>query len=379
MKPLKTLIYVALLLCPLTMAAQPISTSLLESEKMPEGTVYYLPKTVVHFHLLIEKKVYTPGIFSAYAERYLLRKDVAREKDVSHRLLNFQLSLTGIRDTSKCFIVNLKGKSATAEIHRSEDGVLLAVNDTPMTVGLPQPFVPAIRQPLGEPAQLLSAEVMQAGSMARKAELTALQIAELQELRRQLITGEAEEMPSDRAQLQLMLDEIDRTSQQLQSLFTGTTVCDTTEHHITLCPDKEIQREVIFRISKQSGLVDKDDLSGIPFYLSLEDLHQHTQQQFDFPENKKDAGFYANVPGIVKLTLYREGRQLASYNYPFAQFGFTELHGGNLFKKYPTRLVLNPITGAVEKLQAEMPKKKEDDTISIEKPHSENSPASASH
>jgi hypothetical protein len=224
-----------------------------------------------------------------------------------------------------------------------------------MVVSQPQSFIPAPRQPVSEPIQLLSSEIMQAGSMARKAELTALQIAELQEHRQQLITGEAEEMPTDRAQLQLMLDEIDRTTQQLMSLFVGTTVCDTTEQQIVICPDKELKHEVIFRISKQLGLVDKDDLSGIPFYLSLEDLHQHNQQQFDFPENKKDGGFYANIPGIVKLTLYRENQQLATYNYPFAQFGFTELHGGSLFKKYPTHLVLNPITGAIEKLQAEIP------------------------
>ena len=361
MKLLKYLLNATLLLCPMAMLAQPISTSLLESEKMPEGTVYYLPKTVVNFRLLIEKKVYTPGIFCRYAERYLSRKDVAQEKDISHKLLNFQLNMTGIRDTSKCFIVNLKGKSATAEIKRSEDGVLLAVNDTPMIVQRPQPFIPAVRKTTGNPMQLLSAEVMQAGSLARKAELTAMQIAELQEHRQQLITGEAEEMPTDRAQLQLMLDEIDRTSQQLLSLFIGTTVCDTTEHHITLCPDKEVKREVIFRISKLQGLVDSDDLSGQPYYLTLEDLHQHTQQQFDFPENKKDGGFYATVPGIVRLTIYREDSQLASYNYPFAQFGFTELHGGSLFKKYPTQLVLNPITGAIEKL------------------HSENAPAAVSH
>ena len=353
MKRLNILLNAALLLCCTTTLAQPISTSLLESEKMPEGTVYFLPKTVVHFHLLIEKKVYTPGIFSRYAERYLMRQDVPQEKDISHRLLNFQLSLTGIRDTSKCFIVNLKGKSATAEILRSDDGVLLAVNDTPMVVRQPQPFVPSERQPTGDPLQLLSADVMQAGSMARKAELTALQIAELQEHRQQLITGEAEEMPTDRTQLQLMLDEIDRTSQQLLSLFVGTTVCDTTEQHIAICPDKEMQREVIFRISKLQGLVDSDDLSGQPFYLSLEDLHQQTQQEFGFPENKKDGGFYTCVPGIVRLTLYREDQELATYNYPFAQFGFTELHGGSLFKKYPTHLRLNPITGALEKLHAE--------------------------
>ena len=190
--------------------------------------------------------------------------------------------------------------------------------------------------------------------MARRAELTAIQIAELQEHRQQLITGEAEEMPTDRTQLQLMLDEIDRTHEALLSLFIGTTVCDTTEQQITLCPDKEMKREVIFRINRQLGLVDKDDFSGVPFYVTIEDLHQQTQQQFDYPENKKDGGFYTSVPGIVRLTLYKEDQQLATYNYPFAQFGFTELRGGSLFKKYYTQLVLNPITGAIEKLHAEM-------------------------
>ena len=346
----------------ITTSAQPVSSAFLESGKVPEGTVYYLPKTVVQFHLLLEKTTYTPGIFCQYAERYLQRTDIPQEKVTDHRLVNFQLSLTGIRDTSKCFIAHLKGKSATAEILRSEDGVLLAVNDSPMLVKQPQPFRAAPKKRVSDPMRYLSADVMAATSLAKKAELTALRIAELQEHRQLLITGEAEEMPTDRAQLQLMLDEIDRTSEALSSLFLGTTVCDTTEQVFTLCPDKEMKREVVFRISRQLGLVDKDDLSGIPFCLTLEDLHQQTQQEYDFPENKKDGGFYANVPGIVRLTLYQEDRQLATYNYPFAQFGFTELRGGSLFKKYPTHLVLNPITGAVEKLQAEMPKKKGEDT-----------------
>ena len=358
MRLLRTLLTALLLFGSMTIGAQPVSSALLRSEKMPEGTVYYLPKTAVHFHLLTEKKTYTPGIFCQYAERYLQRKDIPQEKQTEHRLLKFQLSLTGIRDTSKCFIVNLKGKSATSEIKLSEDGVLLAVNDTPKQVQQPLPFRAAPRQTTPDPLKFLSAEAMNAGSMARKAELTALQIAELQEHRQLLITGEAEEMPTDKAQLQLMLDEIDRTHDALLSLFTGITACDTTEQVVTLCPDKEMKREVFFRISKQLGVVDKDDLAGIPFYVSIEDLHQQSQQQYDYPENKKDGGFYTSIPGIVRLTLYREDQQLATYNYAFAQFGFTELRGGSLFKKYPTQMILNPITGAIEKLHAEMPEKK---------------------
>ena len=343
-----------LLLWGTTLSAQPLSNKI-EPGKVPEGTVYYLPKTAVRFQLLIEKKIYTPGIFCKYAERYLQRKNIPQEQRVDHRLINFQLNLMGVRDTSKCFVVNLKGKSATSEIKLSEDGVLLAVNDTPRHVQQSIPFRAAAKRSTTDPMKFLSAETMAAISMARKAELTALQIAELQEHRQQLITGEAEEMPADKAQLQLMIDEIDRTHEALLSLFIGTTVCDTTEQQIILCPDKEMKREVIFRISKPLGLVDKDDLSGVPFMVSIEDLHQQTQQQYDYPENKKDGGFYTSVPGIVRLTLYREDQQLATYNYPFAQFGFTELRGGSLFKHYPTQMILNPITGAIEKLHAVMP------------------------
>lgn len=361
MRYLRTLFIAGLSLCFQTTWGQPVSTQL-KPGKVPEGTVYYLPKTVIHFHLLIEKQVYTPGAFCEYAERYLHLQQIGKEEKTEHRLLGLQMSQTGVRDTSKCFVANLKGKSATAEIHLSDDAVLLAVNDTPIQPQRPQPFVAASKKAriYSDPLLLLSGEARKAGSKARMAELTALQIAELQEHRQQLITGEAEEMPEDKAQLQLMLDETDRQCEALMSLFTGTTVCDTTEQIISLCPDKEMKREVIFRISKQLGLVDKDDLSGIPFYVTLEDLHQQRQQDYEYPENKKDGGFYTNVPGFVRLTLYREDQQLATYTYPFAQFGFTELRSGSLFKRYPaTQLVLNPITGAVERLHVDIPEKEE--------------------
>ena len=331
MRHLRMFWFTALLLGCMTTMAQPVSSSKLQEGKVPEGTVYYLPKTMIHFHLLIEKKTYTPGIFCQYAEKYLRQKPAGQDEDIHHRVVDFRLSQTGVRDTSKCFIATLKGKSATTEIRLSEDGVLLAVNDTPIVVKKQHPFKAAAKKKKDlDPMRFLSDEVRIAGSNAKKAELVALQMAELQEHRQQLITGEAEEMPTDKAQLQLMLDEIDQQYESLLSLFMGTTTCDTTEQHIALCPEREMKREVIFRISKPLGLVDKDDLSGIPFYLTTEDLHKQGQQQYDYPENKKDGGFYANVPGFVRLTLYREDRQLATYEYPFAQFGFTELRGSTL-------------------------------------------------
>ena len=356
MRHLKLLFTTILLFFGTIGIAQPISTQLI-SEKQLKGIVYFLPKTAIRFLILVEKKDYKPGVFCQYAEKYLQLKGVGQNQETVHRVVDYRMNLIGVRDTSKCYLVNIKGKNTMVDIRLSEDGILLAVNDTPKILKEPASFIPSVKPTPKNPQLLMSAEIQQAGSNAKKAELVAQQISELQEHRQQLITGEAEEMPTDKAQLQLMLDEIEHEKNALLSLFTGTTTCDTTEQVVMVCPDKEMKREVIFRISRQRGLVDKDDLSGIPFYLTIEDLHQTTQQPTDAPENKKEEGFYTNVPGIIRLTLYREDRQLATYNYPFAQFGFTELRGINLFKQYLTHLRLNPITGAVEKLHTELPEK----------------------
>ena len=38
----------------------------LSAQAQEEGTRYYLPKTELHFQLLVEKSVYTPGEFALY-------------------------------------------------------------------------------------------------------------------------------------------------------------------------------------------------------------------------------------------------------------------------------------------------------------------------
>ena len=82
MRHLRMFWFTALLLGCMTTMAQPVSSSKLQEGKVPEGTVYYLPKTVIHFHLLIEKKTYTPGIFCQYAEKYLRQKPAGQDEDI---------------------------------------------------------------------------------------------------------------------------------------------------------------------------------------------------------------------------------------------------------------------------------------------------------
>ena len=120
-------------------------------------------------------------------------------------------------------------------------------------------------------------------------------------------------------------------------------------------------RQLFFRLSQLNGVVDKDDLSGAPYYITVEDLNTVPPVDEEAAsKNKKkayEAGIYVNVPGRMRVTLYDGINQLAQEEFAAPQFGNVELLSGELFnKRYTTHLWLNPQTGAVERLDAEQPK-----------------------
>ena len=333
----------------LPLSAQEIKR--MEPGRTPDGLVYFLPKSAVRFNLLVEKKTYTPGRFARYAEKYLRIADIEQEPQTTYRVARYELTQLGVRDTSKCFSVKMKGgKLETADVKLSSDGVLQAINTSPLAPVERTPFRAAPKHRPADPQKYLSAEVLAASNLGKMAELTAQQIIELQENRQQLITGDADEMPQDDDQLYRMLQEIDIERDALMSLFIGTVSRDTTEHVITICPDREVQQEVLFRLSQRLGLVDKDDLSGTPFYLSVQNL---TPTPYGTPENKKEEGIYVNVPAMIRLTLYQDDIKLDAFDLPMAQFGCLELRDASVFKRYDAQLRLNPVTGAIDFLRAE--------------------------
>jgi len=324
-----------------------------QAGRTADGVVYFLPKTVVRFHLTIEKTTSTPGEFARYAERYLHLKHVLQEQQVSHRVVSCDVSTFGVRDTSKCFSVRLKGKAESTDVRLADDGVLLAVNMEPAPntsgreTGLSQAENVSEVRPSG--SKYLSAEALAAGSVAKMAELTARQIFDLREQRQQLATGEADDMPQDEQQLRLMLQRIDQQHDALMTLFTGTTQHEIATHEVVVCPERPVGQEVLFRLSSRMGMVDADDLSGVPFYLSVQNLYPTDYPQ---PDDKKHVGFYVCQPGMARLTLSQDTQQLASYDIPLAQFGFLELREGDIFKRGLAQMQLHPATGAVVTLSS---------------------------
>ena len=328
---------------------------LFASAQSVEGTSYYLPKAVARFTVKVEKTQYTPGRFSLYAYRYL-KKNVQQEASESYRLIGIDMTQLATPDTAKHFNLILDKKRSISKISRANNGQLLAINTDaqPMEVNIPT-FTPAPRPPRINPKDLMSEEILNAGSNAKMAELTAREIYDIRDSRNQLSRGEADFMPKDGTQLRMMLANLDRQEQGLSQLFEGIVTKDTTWTTIDFIPTTEGQ-EVLFRLSKHLGLVDNDDLAGTPYYINVKDNHTVAVPQPD-PANKKedknDIGLRVNQPGKITLTVGNGIQTIGTYELSAPQFGTIESLSGDLFgKKQTSKIILDPLTGSIRAIEA---------------------------
>ena len=324
-----------------------------------EGAIYFLPKTAIRVAVRIEKTTYTPGEFSAYAERFLRLNNVGMEPSTSYRIISLSQSAFGVRDTEKAYAIRFSNKTSAINVAQADDGVLLAINAEPAPQEEPAVFKPARKRQTVNPRQFMNEEILAAGSVAKMAQLTAQEIYDIRDSRNQLVKGQADFMPQDGDQMKLMLSQLDQQDHSLTSLFAGTTVCDTTEEVFIITPDQELQQQPLFRFSRHFGLVDADDMSGTPYYISIKNLTQLPPIDEEAAKKKKKAanGLYYNVPGKLRSTIQSGNDIISKEDFPAAQFGNVELLSAELFNKhYGTRLWMNPLTGGIDKLEAEQPK-----------------------
>lgn len=318
-----------------------------------EGVSYYLPKTALRFVFLIEKTTFTPGDFAVYSERYL-RERATAEASTSFRIIDTQLETFGVPDTSKTFTARMDKKVAISNIDKDDNGILIAVNAKGKKAEKRTPFRPSPKEKPLSPRDYLTQDVLAAGSTAKMAELTALEIYDIRDSKSLLNKGQADFMPQDGKQLDIMLGNLDEQERALTQLFKGVTVKDTVEVEMTYMPDKETAGDILFRMSSKLGIVDSDDLAGEPYYIRVEDLGITPSLNVS-EEEKKDkdgSGVCVNLPGKIRVSLVKDGVTVKTYELYVAQFGYTEELAASLFShKMNTSLILSPVTGNAETLE----------------------------
>ena len=364
----RVLLSLSLSICHLAFSVAQTVSSIYQPGVTTEGAVYFLPMTAVTVTVEVEKTTYTPGDFCQYAERFLRIKDVSAAPSVSYRVTAIRQVAVAVPDTTKRYAVKFDARTAATNVRLSDDGILLAINteerDYTDNKNLQRGYSPSsfLLPPSStkiNPRQYMNEETLAAGSTAKMAELTAQDIYEIRESRSLLVRGQADNMPKDGEQLRLMLSQLDLQDRALTSLFVGTYERDTIQKTFTVIPSANVTHETLFRFSQKLGLVDSDDLAGVPYYIHIENLKTIPLAAPADPKKKQKPvdGIFVNIPGRLRSVVSDSQGAIVANEFPAGQFGNVELLSGALFnKRYTTRLRLNPLSGAIEHLDAELPR-----------------------
>ena len=321
-----------------------------------EGIRYSLPKTTLRISLLVEKTTFTPGELAGYSMLYM-KQDAGKEPTTEYKIVGMSLSQDAIPDTARCYKLLLDKKHSIINLTQDENGVLLAINDNGKPVAQPQPFVAQPQPKALNPHDFMSQDILSAGSHAKMAQLIAQEIYDIRDSRNQLSRGEADFMPKDGEQLRIMLVNLDTQEKALMQVFQGSTQKDTTEVILSYIPEQQTDRDLLFRFSRHFGVVDADDFSGRPFYISIEDLQTIAPlpaSADDGKKSKEDIGLNVTLPGKIRVKIADGNNVVTTSEMYAALFGRVEMISGTLFgKKVTTHISLHPLTGNIERLDVE--------------------------
>ncbi len=325
-----------------------------------EGVNYFLPKTVFEVVLTAEKAVTVPGEFAPYSDRYLRQPNVPTEETTLWTLKALTLLSYGVPDSTKAYTIKLNSKTSAPLVSLTDDGLLLSINKqvTPEpTPDLPK-SVPAPKRVNGR--DFMTHDILSAGSTAKMAQLTAEEIYDIRDSRNALIRGEADNMPKDGAQLKLMLENLDKQSAALETLFKGQTLTSTEVQSLDYEPLSDAsqvgKRQLLCRFSRRFGLVDSDDLSGEPLWITIKPIgilpSAVDDESVARKKEKMEQGVYVNQPQRAKVIIETSSQVLLETEVAIAQLGTTEVLSDALFnKKMETTVTLHQHTGSVKNIQ----------------------------
>ena len=299
-----------------------------------EGIAYFLPKTALEVRVIATKVTYQPGEFCQYANRFLRLNDVTAQPETYWKIKQIEVCSVGVPDSTKAYIMKLKDKDLASNMELTDDGIIKAINTSaPATEETPYKLEKPQRHPNAR--KYLTEEILMAGSTAKMAELTAKEIFNIRESKNLILRGQA--------------DNLNQQEQAMTEMFTGINDREDQVFTVRLSPEEGLKDRIAFRFSEKLGILTPDDLAGEPIYVNLTSKTALGTQEEG--KGKQPKGVLYNIPGKANVSVSFEGKTVFEEELPVTQLGYTEVLTDGLFdKKVNTRVVFNPNTGAIVKI-----------------------------
>lgn len=353
---MKNLIIIASLLLSLPIMAQ---TKVVKKNAVKAnnfGITYSLPKTSLVVDAEVTKVTCKAGPYYKYAEKYLGVKDVITEDKVYYELGKITLENKGVPDADNTYIVEFKGGTVAPYAYLTEEGLLCSINAEYAPEATVDETVKKKTQTAAKATDtsVFSEELLMAGSTAKQAEVAAKQIYRIRESRLNILTGEADNLPPDGEAMKLVIQQLEEQEKALTNLFTGVRTRETSDYEVSIVPYDNLDKEVLFRFSDQLGIVDADDLGGVPVYMDLKAIDRAPALDPKEAEKKEKSmkGIIYNVPGKASIEINMNKKSLYKGEAQITQFGTREGLAPVMFedKKAPVKVFFYPETGAIKQI-----------------------------
>ena len=346
-----TILIFGFLLSAFSLTAQTVVEKVIPTKATGGGITYSLPKTSFIVNAEVTKTTIKAGKYFRFAERHLGIEDVATEDQVIYELGKVTLVNKGVPDTDNTYIIEFKQKTVAPFAYLTRDGLLCAINADYILDFVDEERRVAVPVSNISPASAFTEDLLRAGSITKEAEIAAKEIFRLRESRTNILTGEAENMPPDGEAMKIVISKLEEQEKALASLFIGTKSQEISYFDVTIVPEDELEREVLFRFSSKLGILDEDDLGGEPVYMNLTALNRMPALDPKEAERKSKLmkGVIYNVPGRGRVEITHNNKTLYRAETPVVQFGTKESLAPVLLedKKIPVKVVFYPETGAI--------------------------------
>jgi len=267
-------------------------------------------------------------------------------------LKSVKVNAHAVPDPTRTYSYIPSGNSQPTHLSVNANGILCGVN-VPVekekecaASKLPQlteNLQPAALLPLGE-------EYMMAGSESKLAEGAAKQIYRIRESRLSLLTADLDKLPADGDSFKSMLEGMNTLESQLTELFVGKTTNEIQVQTIYLTPVVAVANDVLFRLSAIKGLVNSDDLSGTPYYISIKPTDIKKSGNESKSKNEK-TGIFSVLPSSTQITIGDGVNTVVSEQFLIPQFGIIIPLSESMFKLPATKVFVDPQTGQLLKVE----------------------------